>query len=180
MMRLLMTGALAAAALSGQTKVSVAPPRDIDRAARKIEQSWKAWQAARPEQRLLDRSAADGLAAIEQSQSLANRYIEAKRAYYSLVASSFQAHAAALLQEADEDPGKAAALREQQLQRLLEQQSHLRGRLEALEKTDGDERTRRVGRWRRWWRPAKRQPRMRQRGGARPKHWRMWPRRWWG
>ncbi|MBZ5726963.1 MAG: hypothetical protein LAP87_18450 [Acidobacteriia bacterium] len=122
-----------------QTKAGLAPPREIDRAARRVEQSWNAWREAGPERRLLNEAPATALAAIDRSAALAARYVTEKKAYYSLIAGALRRSAVALMSETDETAaGDTHA--EQQLKRLEARQEAIRDTLAAAGRPE-DERT---------------------------------------
>jgi len=116
---------------AAQTKAGLAPPRQIDKAARSVEQSWKGWQNSRPEQRLLDQPPAKALAAIDRSAAQAARYVTDKKVYYQLIARAFQEQAQALANQGDtvdETPDS----QQKQLARLLDQEGEIRGKLTEL------------------------------------------------
>ena len=117
---------------AAQTKAGLAPPRQIDKAARTVEQSWKGWQNSHPEQHLLDQPAAKALAAIDRSAAQAARYVADKKAYYQLIARAFQEQAQALASQAD-TVDEAPDSQQRQLARLLDQEEEIRGKLAALE-----------------------------------------------
>ena len=117
---------------AAQTKAGLAPPRQIDKAARNVEQSWKGWQNSRPEQRLLDQPAAKALAAIDRSAAQAARYVADKKAYYQLIARALQDQAEALASQSD-IADEAPDSQQKQLARLLDQEEEIRSKLASLE-----------------------------------------------
>jgi hypothetical protein len=117
---------------AAQTKAGLAPPRQIDKAARSVEQSWNGWQNSRPEQRLLDQPAAKALAAIDHSAAQAARYVADKKAYYQLIARAFQKQAQALASQAD-TAAETPDSRQKELARLLDQKEEISAKLTALE-----------------------------------------------
>lgn len=123
-----------------QTKAGTVPPREIDKAARKVDQGWKAWQQARPENNLLGRPKQEALDEIDRSDERAQKYLDSKRAYYGLIAKAYRAQAESLLEQLTDDPAAGAGVRREQVKRLNEQASQARRELERLSKNSSDPR----------------------------------------
>lgn len=126
------------AATTAQTKAGLVPPREIDRAARKVEKSWAAWQEARPELGLLERPRADALASVDESDRMASDYVAAKKEYYTLIATAFRQEADELAQAPVEDAKIRRALIERQWRRLLNQEKALRAKVGELEGSEDE------------------------------------------
>jgi len=116
-----------------QTKVGIAPPRDVDRSARKVEQSWKALLNVKPEQNLLNRPASEALGEIDKSERMVQVYLSQKKIYYSLISRSIGAYAAGLAAETDEDPGAARKSVGEALDHVVQREQSLRKQMAAIE-----------------------------------------------
>lgn len=130
----------AAMAATAQTKAGPVPPREIDKAARRVDQAWKLWQQARPEPKLLERPAHESLAEINKSEAHARKYLEGKQAYYKLVADSFRGQALALLASSTDNPAKLAETRKEHVKRLANQSKETRAEMDRLAKDASDPR----------------------------------------
>lgn len=129
----------AAAPAFGQTKAGLAPPRDADKAARRVTASWEAWTKARPEDRLLVRKPAEALEEIDRSDRLARQYLERKRAYYDEVARAFQQEAALVAAPSWNDSyGQAQEAADADLGRIQQRIKALRKQMDRLKELPRD------------------------------------------